>query len=455
MIRRILILTIGISLAFGGLAERHRILVSTDIGGTDPDDNQSMTHLLMYANEFDIEGLISSPSYGTGSKAEILRMINLYEKDLPKLKKGLAVIKPDSRYPSPDSLRSITKQGKRDEAPLCGYSTATEGSDYIIECARKNDSRPLWVLVWGALEDVAQSLHDAPDIADKLRIYWIGGPNKKWGCNAYNYLVTNFPNLWFIENNATYRGFIGSSKDNSAYQAPFWDTYMKGAGMLGDDFKKYYDGIVKMGDTPSLLYLMNDSDSENPEKEHWGGRFEKMSQSPKYIVTGPMNETDTISLYGLMEWRLKGPDIEVPADSVCFTMTVDNQTWRGYYEGDGTYVVRYAPKAPTTLRYVISSSIPGFDNHEGAFTVAYRWPAVNEYSLNSGNVVSVPISVGENWFTDIQEYPDGFSDSSAYPTPRKDVKPQGNRWQGTQTIAKHRDAIMEDWAKRFIWLRHP
>ena len=29
-------------------AERYRILISTDIGGTDPDDNQSMAHLLMY-----------------------------------------------------------------------------------------------------------------------------------------------------------------------------------------------------------------------------------------------------------------------------------------------------------------------------------------------------------------------------------------------------------------------
>ena len=62
--------------------QRHRILISTDIGGTDPDDNQSMTHLLMYSNEFDIEGLVSSPSFGEGNKEEILRMIDMYEKDL-------------------------------------------------------------------------------------------------------------------------------------------------------------------------------------------------------------------------------------------------------------------------------------------------------------------------------------------------------------------------------------
>ena len=58
-----------------------RIIVSTDIGGTDPDDNQSMVHLLMYSDKVLIEGLISSPSNGDGSKKEILRMIDIYEKD--------------------------------------------------------------------------------------------------------------------------------------------------------------------------------------------------------------------------------------------------------------------------------------------------------------------------------------------------------------------------------------
>ena len=64
-----------------------RILISTDIGGTDPDDNQSMAHFLMYSEMFETEGLVSSPSYGHGSKQNLLDMIDLYEKDLPKLKK--------------------------------------------------------------------------------------------------------------------------------------------------------------------------------------------------------------------------------------------------------------------------------------------------------------------------------------------------------------------------------
>jgi len=55
-----------------------RVIISTDIGGTDPDDFQSVIHLLMYADRFQIEGLISSP-FGDGRKDALLDMTGLYE----------------------------------------------------------------------------------------------------------------------------------------------------------------------------------------------------------------------------------------------------------------------------------------------------------------------------------------------------------------------------------------
>ncbi len=71
----------------GALAgERLRVLVSTDIGGTDPDDFQSMVHLLVYADALDIEGLVSSP-YGPGRKEHILEVIDQYARDYPNLKR--------------------------------------------------------------------------------------------------------------------------------------------------------------------------------------------------------------------------------------------------------------------------------------------------------------------------------------------------------------------------------
>lgn len=47
-----------------------------------------MAHFFMYSDLFDTEDIVSSPSYGAGNKEEILRMIGLYEQDLPRLKGG-------------------------------------------------------------------------------------------------------------------------------------------------------------------------------------------------------------------------------------------------------------------------------------------------------------------------------------------------------------------------------
>lgn len=183
-----------------------RVIVSTDIGGTDFNDYQSMVHLLLYADTFDIEGIIASP-YGEGRTKHILETVDAYEIDYPRLKTY------SDNYPKADFLREIVKQGAIDIPSPVGYNKPTEGSKWIIKCARKDDPRPLNVLIWGGIEDLAQALHDAPDILPKLRVHFIGGPNKKWSVNAYQYIVKNHPKLWMIESNATYRGwFVGGNQ---------------------------------------------------------------------------------------------------------------------------------------------------------------------------------------------------------------------------------------------------
>ena len=176
----IVCLVLAALLANSALADsfRHRVIVTSDIGGTDPDDYQSMAHVLLYADVLDIEGLVSSPFEREG-KSKILEVIDAYEKDYPNLHTW------SERYPTPDYLRAITKQGGIHPAPYSGLRGSTEGSDWIVQCARRDDPRPLHILVWGAIEEVAQALHDAPDILPKLRVYYIGGPNKKWGPDAF------------------------------------------------------------------------------------------------------------------------------------------------------------------------------------------------------------------------------------------------------------------------------
>jgi hypothetical protein len=185
---------------------RPRIIVSTDIGGTDFDDYQSLVHLLVYADVFDIEGIVSSP-YGPGRKEHILQVLDAYAQDYPNLRSHSA------DYPAPDALRAISKQGAIDSAGLVGFGKPTEGSEWIVKCAKRDDPRPLWILVWGGIDDLAQALHDEPAIKGKLRVYFIGGPNKKWSAPAYDYIAREHPDLWIIEANDTYRGwFVGGIK---------------------------------------------------------------------------------------------------------------------------------------------------------------------------------------------------------------------------------------------------
>lgn len=403
-------------------ANKPRVLISTDIGGTDPDDNQSMAHLLMYNNLFDLEGLVSSPSFGDGSVAEILRMIELYEQDYARL----CAHQPG--FLSPDSLRTLCKQGRHGTAPLRGYTESTEGSDWIVRCARRLSSRPLWVLVWGGLEDLAQALHDAPDIQDKIRVYWIGGPNKKWSVNSYAYIVANFPDLWFIENNASYRGFITDNKNSDRYHTGYYDACIRGAGALGEDFLGYYNGVVKMGDSPSLFYLMQ-GDPENPEAESWGGSFEPLVYSSRVIIDDVQPaRRDTVPVYSVVEFRLQGPREDIPVDSACLNLHIDGQDWAGYYCGDGQYIVRYAPKAPAVLDYEITSQVENFPAVRGVLEVSSQWPG-EERSRDD-------YRVGKHWYSD-----------------RREAYLYQGVWQGAQTVARWRKEILDDWQERLWWLK--
>lgn len=408
---------------FQGVAQvnpKPRILVSSDIGGTDADDFQSAIHLLMYANLFQIEGLVSSP-FGNGRKKDFLDMVDLYEKDLPKLSGHSA------GYPAPVYLRGVCKQGSFSSAPFKGFNVPTEGSNWIIKCAKKQSKQPLWVLVWGGIDDLAQALHDAPEIQKNIRVYWIGGPNKKWCVNAYAYIAQNFPNLWMIENNATYRGWIIDTEAPKNLSAKaFFENFIQGRGAMGTAFKNYYGGSPKMGDTPSLAYLIN-GNPDNPSGEGWGGSFSRIDRSSRNVFYRNTTMADTVAAYAIVEWRFKGPEITLPADSACFTMEISGQVWPGYYLGHGNYGVRYSSKAPETCTYITSSPIAELNNRKGQFVSTIPWP---------GKPGPGDYKLGKNWYSDRLE-PGLFI---------------GNQ-QGAKTIAIHREAFLMDWGKRWDWLK--
>ena len=265
----------GVSTQGGALAQQKpRVLVSSDIGGSDPDDFQSMVHLLLYAEVLDIEGLLSSPPHA-GRASHIFEVLDAYEKDFSPLTKHA------DGFPTPDSLRQLTKQGAIRPASAQGWDNPTEGSRWIVACAKRDEARPLWVLAWGSLTDVAQAVHDDPSIKKSLRLYSIGSWNTRMDPAAREYLYHHHPDLWWIENDTTFRGmYVGGKQTDTWGNHSFVEQHVQGHGALGKLFcRKKRD--IKMGDTPSLLYLLRGV-SGDPTTPHWGGTFAKTDHGKNY-----------------------------------------------------------------------------------------------------------------------------------------------------------------------------
>jgi hypothetical protein len=283
--------------AIGG--ERYRVIVSSDIGGGDEDDIQSMIHYLVYSDLFDTEGLISSPPQ-KGRVRDFLKAVDVYAKDYPKLKTHSA------KYPQPDYLRSIAKQGAIEPAPEKGFAEPTEGSQWIIKCARKGDKRPLYVLVWGSITDVAQAVGDDPSIKEKIRVHFIASWNQRNDENAFRYLDEHHPDLWMIHNDTTFRGwYMGGEQGGDLGNRSFVATHIKGHGAMGDYFAPLKGGKIKMGDTPTVSWLLWGT-PDDPTKESWGGQFVKKPGRPNWWVDDPspaLNEAGKAGAKTVNKWR--------------------------------------------------------------------------------------------------------------------------------------------------------
>jgi hypothetical protein len=293
----ILLLSVGLPAAAqpvpepqgGALAgERYRVIVSTDLGGSDEDDMQSFVHLMLYADLIDLEGLISSPP-GEGRVGDIQDLIDVYAQDYPRLRAH------SDRYPAPDALRAGTRQGATEPAPPAGWRQPTEGSRWIIQQARRPDPRPLYVLVWGSITDVAQAVHDDPAIKDRIRVYFIASWNERQDPAAFAYLDTHHRDLWFIRADTTFRGwYMGGNQEGDLDNAEFVRRHVCGRGALGDRFCELKPalgadaaGRIKMGDTPSLAYLLR-GNPDDPTGESWGGRFVPHPEGrPRWWVDDP------------------------------------------------------------------------------------------------------------------------------------------------------------------------
>jgi Protein of unknown function (DUF1593) len=309
--------------------DRPRILILTDVssltaGIAEPDDGQSLIRLMLYTNDFDIEGLIATSNLGHQQKTRpdlVRQVVDAYGKVQSNL------LLHDRRYPAAASLRAKIKSGQ----PFAGRKTPvdqcvgegkdTEASDWIIQVVDQPDPRPVWALIWGGSTDLAQALWKVrrtrkPDELDqflsRLRVHSINDQD-----STGPWIRVQFPALFTITQRFAYRGMYRGG-DRSLVSSAWVGNHIHGHGPLGDLYPDYNGGDIwssrlgqvrgiKEGDTPSFLSLAPNglSDADHPWLGSWGGRFEA---DDKHLVDIPDTDIDSTSdpdprMSSVYRWR--------------------------------------------------------------------------------------------------------------------------------------------------------
>jgi hypothetical protein len=312
MLRLCLAATLCAALAIA--VEKPRLIVLTDISN-EPDDEESLVRLLVYSNEFDLEGIIATTSVWLRDRTRpdlIRRQIEAYAKVRDNLLQHAA------GYPEADLLAKRVKDGSTEFGMTgVGEGKSTEGSRHIIEVVDRPDTRPVWVAVWGGANTLAQALWDVKytrsadelkRFVSRLRVYTISDQD-----NAGRWLRVTFPDLAYVvspssvDNKeyylATWTGISGDRRYKNAPMESFelvdtpWlvRNIIEGHGPLGALYPK--PAYIMEGDTPSFLNLIGNGLEAHVDPTYggWGGRYE-LRQS--YAETRPIytNSRDTVAL---------------------------------------------------------------------------------------------------------------------------------------------------------------
>jgi len=282
-------------------APKQRLIVLSDIEA-DPDDSQSLVRLLLYANQIDIEGIVATTS--THQKSRIApesmhAIIDAYGRVQANLSKH------EPGFPKAEALNAVVHSGsQRYGMQGVGDGRDSAGSDAIIKALEKNDTRPLWVAVWGGANTLAQALyrigHDrtpeqAARLVSKLRVYTISDQD-----DSGIWIRTQFPDLFYIVSpggygNGTWTGMHATEPgfDSTEVSNDWIATHIQqGHGPLGAMYPDVAFGME--GDTPSFLSLIPNglNAPEHPDWGGWGGRYE--FYTPELKNTNPEGFTGNV-----------------------------------------------------------------------------------------------------------------------------------------------------------------
>lgn len=282
---------------FFGVQSGSRVILFTDILN-EADDSQTLVRFLMYANKMDIEGMIAvsschqyrekndpNPVRNTVHSSEIRKFVAAYGMVRPNL------MLHEEGWPSAESLLRVVGAGPEGFGmQAAGKGNTTTGSSIVSRAIQKQDSRPLYIIVNGGANCLAQAIIDMQqsipvDELEKLlghiRVFDNAGQD-----NAGAWIAHHFPYIHYRRSSQQVYCFMNG-------QGPvIWDsTFYPGKGQhlwananIQEDhgpLGALYPTRMKWMDTTTYHTIEGGGSGNfigfvnhglfNPEALHWGG----------------------------------------------------------------------------------------------------------------------------------------------------------------------------------------
>jgi len=345
MMSQSLVSQIPLKLKTDDFSGKPRVIVISDIGN-EPDDQMSFVRLLLYSNEFDLEGLIAATStwQKTTTHPETMHaLIQAYGQVRPNLLLNA------QGWPTAELLDSLVFTGQPAYGiAAIGKDKMSTGAEGIVRAVDRDDPRPVWICLWGGANTLAQALlhvsqtrtkDETEKFISKLRVYSISDQD-----DAGPWIRREFPNLFYIVQPSTQSGDEyyyatwtgisgdkyyrnGAGADSTTVTNEWLDANIRNKGPLGKLYPRF--AFIMEGDTPSFLGLIDNGLNayRRPDWGGWGGR---------YIYRQPHGETHPFWTQGGDEFmRLTSQDTVTGSDGREYTS--DQATiwrWREALQND-------------------------------------------------------------------------------------------------------------------------
>ena len=277
--------------------DKPRTIVTTD---GEIDDIDSFIRLLLYSNEFSIEGLVYSSSMwhykgdGKGTKfisememtkniygektdlrwpgvSWMQELIDEYKKIYPNLTKHA------KGFPTAEYLHSLVRVGNID---FEGAMTEdTEGSDFIKAKLLDDDTSPLYLQVWGGTNTIARALKAIEDqykdadrwpeiyqkVCEKAIIYAILDQDATYR----KYISVSWPDIKIYYNSNQFWCFAYPWKRAVPEK---WHPYLEG-GFMGENIIKNHGPLLEK------YYSYGDGQKQEGDDEHIHGDITKLTNA--------------------------------------------------------------------------------------------------------------------------------------------------------------------------------